>query len=78
MEKLAKYGFSGTTFASNKIGHATNKSVLRFDKASDMKDYLKADQEKGADKTLDLSGFNAKFWTFNAETGELTWIIKNN
>ena len=77
MEKLAKYGFS-ETFASNKIGHATNKSVLRFDKASDMKDYLKADQEKGADKTLDLSGFNAKFWTFNAETGELIWISANN
>ena len=75
MEKLAKYGFSGTTFA---IGHANNKSVLRFDKASDMKDYLKADQEKGADKTLDLSRFNAKFWTFNAETGELTWNSANN
>ena len=77
MEKLAKYGFLGT-FASNKIARATNKSVLRFDKASDMKDYLKADQEKGADKTLDLSGFNAKFWTFNAETGELTWNSANN
>ena len=77
MEKLAKYGFSGT-FVANKIGHATNKSVLRFDKADDMKDYLKADQGKGADKTLDLSGFNAKFWTFNAETGELTWNSANN
>ena len=75
MEKLGKYGFSGTTFA---IGHATKESVLRFDKASDMKDYLKADQAPDGKKTLDLSGFNAKFWTFNAETGELTWNIANN
>lgn len=68
----------GSTFpdglTGSKMSH-TNKSVLRFDKANDMKAYLKADQEKGADKTLDLSGFNAKFWTFNAETGELTWIV---
>ena len=78
MEKLAKYGFSGTTFAGNKIGHATNESVLRFDKASDMKDYLKADQAPDGKKTLKLSGFNAKFWTFNAETGELTWNSANN
>ena len=77
MENLAQYGFSGT-FADSKISHATNKSVLRFDKASDMKEYLKADQEKGADKTLDLSGFNAKYWTFNTETGELTWNSANN
>lgn len=71
----------GSTFPSGltdtKISHL-NKSVLRFDKADDMKNYLKADQDKGADKTLDLSGFNAKYWTFNAETGELTWNIANN
>ena len=71
----------GSTFPSGltdtKISHL-NKSVLRFDKVGDMKDYLKEDQAKGENKTLDLSGFNAKFWTFNAETGELTWIIKNN
>ena len=71
----------GSTFpsglADTKISH-TNKSVLRFDKADDMKDYLRADQEKGADKTLDLSGFNAKYWTFDAETGALTWNITNN
>ena len=73
---LEKYGFSAPT--AQQIARATNESVLRFDKASDMKDYLKADQEKGADKTLDLSGFNAKFWTFNAETGELTWNSANN
>ena len=77
MEKLGKYGFSGT-FPDKQISRATNKSVLRFDKADDMKAYLKADQAPDGKKTLDLSGFNAKFWTFNAETGELTWIIKNN
>ena len=71
----------GSTFPSGltdtKISHL-NKSVLRFDKVGDMKDYLKEDQAKGENKTLDLSGFNAKFWTFNAETGELTWNIANN
>ena len=69
----------GSTFPSGTPGVShTNNSVLRFDKASDMNDYLKADQAPDGKKTLDLSGFNAKFWTFNAETGELTWIIKNN
>ena len=71
----------GSTFpsglADSKISH-TNKSVLRFDEASDMKAYLKEDQEKGKDKTLDLRGFNAEYWTFNPETGELTWNIANN
>ena len=77
MDNLEQYGFLGT-LTDSKIGHATNKSVLRFDKADDMKEYLKADQAEGGAKTLDLSGFNLKYWTFNAETGALTWGVANN
>ena len=68
---MTPYGLISTTFANNPK-KATNNSILRFEQSNGMATYLKNNA-----LTLDMSGFNSEYWSFDATTGALAWKTVN-
>ena len=67
---MKPYGLTSTSLKN--LTNATNKSILRFEQSNGMATYLKNNA-----LTLDMSGFNSEYWSFDATTGALAWKTVN-
>lgn len=68
---MTPYGCTSTSFENNPR-KTTNNSILRFTQSNEMTMYLKNNSS-----SLDMNGFNSKYWNFDSATGELSWKTAN-